>query len=201
MGFKEINWNLGCPFKRVAAKKRGSGLLPHPELVKQILEIAMAEIPIKLSVKCRLGYDSPTEIFDLLPIFQNYGISELIIHARLGKQIYKGEVDIQTFDQVCEMSHLHIVYNGDIFSQDDFQKYNSQFENIENWMIGRGLLVDPFLSSLSVKLLFSKGSGAGSLNLTTRCLVAKSSPHAVHTIFSFFLKILRANDCFFAIGV
>ena len=36
MGFKEINWNLGCPFKRVAAKKRGSGLLPHPELVKQI---------------------------------------------------------------------------------------------------------------------------------------------------------------------
>jgi len=147
MGFKEINWNLGCPFKRVAAKKRGSGLLPHPELVKQILEIAMAEIPIKLSVKCRLGYDSPTEIFELLPIFEDYGISELIIHARLGKQIYKGEVDIQTFDQVCEMSHLNIVYNGDIFSQADFQKYNSQFENIENWMIGRGLLVDPFLPS------------------------------------------------------
>ena len=36
-GFAEINWNLGCPYPRVANKKRGSGILPHPEMLSDIL--------------------------------------------------------------------------------------------------------------------------------------------------------------------
>ncbi|MBK9356299.1 MAG: tRNA-dihydrouridine synthase [Bacteroidales bacterium] len=27
LGFKELNWNLGCPYPQVANKKRGSGIL------------------------------------------------------------------------------------------------------------------------------------------------------------------------------
>jgi tRNA-dihydrouridine synthase len=144
-GYREINWNLGCPFPRVASKKRGSGLLPHPEIVGSILEEVAIHLPLKISVKCRLGYQSPREIFGLLDIFQKFSVSELIIHARLGTQIYKGQVDLETFQQVISETKLPLVYNGDIFNVEDFITLSTRFTGISSWMIGRGLLVDPFL--------------------------------------------------------
>ena len=43
LGFEELNWNLGCPYPQVANKKRGSGMLPFPGMVDEILDKVMAE--------------------------------------------------------------------------------------------------------------------------------------------------------------
>ena len=145
LGFKELNWNLGCPYPMVANKKRGSGMLPYPEMVEEILAKVMAEIPIRFSVKCRLGYNSPEEIFKLIPIFNRNNISELSIHARIGKQLYTGKTDLETFQQVSSQITVPLAYNGDIFSVLDFERLNNHFPAINTWMIGRGLLSDPFL--------------------------------------------------------
>ena len=147
-GFTEINWNLGCPYPRVANKKRGSGLIPFPELVAEILTQLMPEIPIRLSVKTRLGYFSPDEILKLIAVLDNYPISELIIHARIGKQLYKGGVDVAAFEQAVDICKMPIAYNGDIFTASDFKMFDKRFTNIQIWMIGRGLLVDPFLPAI-----------------------------------------------------
>jgi len=144
-GFKEINWNLGCPYPRVANKKRGSGMLPHPEMIDEILVKISNRMPTQLSVKCRLGYNTSEEILDLIPIFNRFGISELIIHARIGKQLYKGDVDIRTFKECIDLCEKPIVYNGDIFSVEDWKEFQIDFSGINTWMIGRGLLIDPFL--------------------------------------------------------
>ncbi len=145
MGFDEINWNLGCPFKRVAAKRRGSGLLQHPNLVDEILEKSFPFIQNKLSVKCRLGYESSEEIMALMPVFNKYPLSEIIIHARLGVQIYKGDVNVDSFNAARALSKLPIVYNGDVFEKKDIGTFENQIGQNTLWMIGRGLLVDPFL--------------------------------------------------------
>ena len=144
-GFKEVNWNLGCPYPRVANKKRGSGMLPYPELVNEILENVMPEIDINFSIKCRLGYFSEKEILDLLDVFNSYKISELTIHARIGKQLYAGDVRIQAMKNAISKSQIEMAYNGDIFSTSDFKKLHNELTTIDKWMIGRGLLVDPFL--------------------------------------------------------
>ncbi len=145
LGFKELNWNLGCPYPMVANKKRGSGMLPYPEMVDEILRKVMAETNIYFSVKCRLGYYSPDEILNLIPIFNNYKISELSIHARIGKQLYTGEPDQETFQKAAALTTVPLIYNGDIFTMNDFQRVNERFPAINTWMIGRGLLSDPFL--------------------------------------------------------
>ena len=144
-GFKELNWNLGCPYPMVANKKRGSGMLPYPEMVDEILQRVMSETAIRFSVKCRLGYLSPDEIFMLIPVFNHHKISELTIHARVGKQLYTGEPDLETFQKAISLLTIPIVYNGDIFSLNDFQRVRDCFPAINTWMIGRGLLSDPFL--------------------------------------------------------
>jgi len=145
MGFKEVNWNLGCPFRRVASKRRGSGLMPYPKMVNEILDKVMPSVPLDFSIKCRLGYESPSEILEMLKVFNQFPLSELTVHARLGRQIYKGEVDLLTFDKITKQTLIPLIYNGDVFKLDDFQKFKERFSKIDKWMIGRGLLTDPFL--------------------------------------------------------
>ena len=144
-GFNEVNWNLGCPYPRVANKKRGSGMLPYPDMVGEILNIVMPNISNKFSIKCRLGYFSEDEIISLMKVYNSFNISELTIHARIGKQLYTGDVNIEAFERAVAISNIPIVYNGDIFTIEDFHKFNEGLLEINNWMIGRGILVDPFL--------------------------------------------------------
>jgi len=144
-GHTEINWNMGCPFPRVAKKQRGSGMLPHPELVQHILSKISRELPLKLSVKCRLGYEDAHEIDALIPLFNAYGVSEVTVHARLGTQLYKGKVDWSSVQSIHERLEMPFVYNGDLFSMADFEQFSQRFPQINRLMIGRGLLTDPLL--------------------------------------------------------
>jgi tRNA-dihydrouridine synthase B len=148
LGFSEINWNLGCPYPQVANKKRGSGLMPYPEMVSSILTEVMAEAPLSVSVKCRLGYASPDEIFALIPVFNTCRISELTVHARIGRQLYSGETDPQTLERLLPLLEIPFVYNGDIFAPEDLKRIEQHFPNLHTWMIGRGILRDPFLPAL-----------------------------------------------------
>ncbi len=148
LGFEEVNWNLGCPFPRVAKKMRGSGLLPHPDKVNAILEKVMPDMPVRFSVKCRLGYYHAEEIFELLPVLNRFPLSELIVHARLGVQMYKGHPLRETFSKLPAQTVLPLAYNGDIFSPEDFETAKNNFPQTTRWMLGRGLLADPFLPAL-----------------------------------------------------
>ncbi len=144
-GHSEINWNMGCPYPRVAKKQRGSGMLPHPELVERILSGISEKLPIKLSVKCRLGYEDAHEIDALIPLFNAFGVSEVTVHARLGTQLYKGDVDWSSIQSICQKLEMPFVYNGDLFSLADFEQFKQKFPEINRLMIGRGLLTDPLL--------------------------------------------------------
>ena len=146
LGYKEINLNMGCPFPRVANKKRGCGLLPYPDKVEELLERIFEEIDINFSVKCRLGYFCADEINAILPIFNRFPLSELIIHPRIGKQLYKGEADVERFRALIPMINAPLVYNGDIVSVNRFEHIHEVVQPIDQFMLGRGLLANPFLA-------------------------------------------------------
>lgn len=145
LGFTELNWNLGCPYPQVANKKRGSGMLPYPALVAEILEKIFSEIKIEFSIKCRTGYFSSDEIDELVPVFNRFPLSELIVHPRIGKQLYKGTADSDKFSELVGNVRMPLSYNGDIFSTKGFEQLQLKFPSVNRWMIGRGLLSDPFL--------------------------------------------------------
>lgn len=145
MGFQELNWNLGCPHPQVANKKLGSGLLPYPDIIDEILQKVMSEINIPFSIKCRLGYLSSNELKELIPIFNRYPISELTIHARTGRQMYTGQTDRETFASITPLLNSPLVYNGDLFTLEDYVQFEKQFPKVNRIMLGRGILTDPFL--------------------------------------------------------
>ena len=148
LGYPEINWNLGCPYSMVAKKIRGSGLLPHPDMIDHMLDKVLHGFAGRLSIKTRLGRFSSDEMDRLIPVFNRYPLARVIVHPRTGVQMYTGMVDLKAFDE-CLMRIAHpVVYNGDINDLAGFQSLESRFPSVSAWMLGRGLIANPFLPEM-----------------------------------------------------
>jgi tRNA-dihydrouridine synthase len=148
LGYKELNWNLGCPYPMVAKCGMGSGLIRNTTQIEHILQRVHEETNIIVSMKMRMGYENPTEILDVFPILEQYPIKNIAIHARIGKQLYKGGVDLDSFQKCLDHTKHKIYYNGDITSVEKLRMMQERFPSIDHWMIGRGLISDPFLPSM-----------------------------------------------------
>ena len=58
-GYDEINLNTGCPSSTVVAKGKGSGMLRDAEALDAFLDAVFQKTPLPVSVKTRLGLESP----------------------------------------------------------------------------------------------------------------------------------------------
>ncbi|MFG6687688.1 tRNA dihydrouridine synthase [Mariniflexile sp. HNIBRBA6329] len=148
LGYKELNWNLGCPYPMVTKQGMGSGLICNPEKINHILERAHNETDVIVSMKMRMGYENPEEILDVFPILDTYPLKNIAIHARIGKQLYKGGVNLEAFQKCVENTKHKLYYNGDITTVAKFKEMQERFPSIDHFMIGRGLIADPFLPSM-----------------------------------------------------
>ena len=151
MGYEEINLNLGCPSGTVCAKGKGAGFLPETDKLKSFLDDIYAygdANNIKISIKTRLGFYLADEFYDLIEIFNDYPVHELIVHPRVRTDYYKGEPRQEYYAYALDHAKCPLVYNGNIFSKDDYdnlcQKLN---HNVDTVMIGRGVLANPSLTN------------------------------------------------------
>ena len=148
LGYDIVNWNLGCPYPRVANKKRGAGMLPHTDMIHAFLDTVVPGINGKLSIKLRLGWRSKDDIFRLIPILNQYPLEDVIVHPRIGIQRYEGEIDYEAFCQCMALIRHKVVYNGDIKTPEIFKALSLRFDNVSDWMIGRWCLANPFLPGI-----------------------------------------------------
>ncbi len=148
LGYKELNWNLGCPYPMVTKRGMGSGLICDPEKINHILERVHKETDIVVSMKMRMGYEHAGEILDTFPMLDSYPLKSIAIHARIGKQLYKGGVDLDAFQKCIESTKHKLYYNGDITSVAKLKEMQTRFPSIDHFMMGRGLIADPFLPSM-----------------------------------------------------
>lgn len=160
-GYQEVNLNLGCPSRTVVSKQKGSGFLEDTEKLNHFFDAVFSAIEKassqcepgetgncypRISVKTRLGISSVEEFSDILKVYNEYPLSELIIHARVQKEFYKGEPHLDAFgDAMKETGHI-LCYNGDIWTLEDYQRVRKHFPSVERVMIGRGLLANPELA-------------------------------------------------------
>lgn len=145
-GYEETDINLGCPFPMLAKRHNGAGILPYPEEVKELLRLVTEYPQIKFSIKMRLGWENPEECLRLVPIINELPLSQVTVHPRLGKQQYKGEVDLEGFAAFREACKLPLIYNGDVHTLEDIERIQDRFPTLGGIMIGRGLLANPALA-------------------------------------------------------
>ncbi|MBR2751881.1 MAG: tRNA-dihydrouridine synthase family protein [Clostridiales bacterium] len=150
MGYREVNLNLGCPSGTVCAKGKGAGFLEDTSALQSFLfdiySFSGSE-GMKISIKTRLGYEQPDEFFSLLDIFNEFPVSELIVHPRIRSDFYKGEPRREYFTHALSHAKCPVVYNGNIFTCKDYEDLADALGSLPDpVMLGRGLVSDPSLA-------------------------------------------------------
>lgn len=145
LGYPEVNLNLGCPSGTVVSKGRGSGFLAFQPELERFLEEIYAKCPLKISIKTRIGLDYEEEWEELMPIYNRFPIDKLIIHPRLRSDYYKNHPHMEVFRVAVRQSVNPVVYNGDLYTPLDVERFSEEFPQLDTVMIGRGLLINPAL--------------------------------------------------------
>lgn len=145
-GYEEVNLNLGCPSATVVTKGRGSGFLAKPDSLKHFFDQVFTELDMKISVKTRIGKESPDEFYRLMEIYNQYPIQELIIHPRIQKDFYRNEPNWKMFQEAVSLSRIPLCYNGDLFTAENYKTWKAYFPSVDRVMLGRGLAANPGLA-------------------------------------------------------
>ena len=110
------------------------------------VEKTCSEGKLRFSIKTRIGLRTAENAAELLKIYNRYPLCELIVHPRTQTDLYKGTPDLETFEMILEDSAHPVVYNGDIFTIEDYTELITRFPECPAVMIGRGLIANPALA-------------------------------------------------------
>lgn len=150
LGYGEININLGCPSGTVVSKGKGAAMLADTEKLKDFFdEVFSADWNARITVKTRLGMEEGDDFRELLEVFAQFPIAELIIHPRYRKDFYGGSPRMELFEQALSIpGGMPVCYNGNIFTKASYEKLEKQYSgtNVSGFMLGRGLLANPALA-------------------------------------------------------
>lgn len=147
-GYREINFNLGCPSATVVTKNRGSGFLKDMDALHRFFdEIFHRDITnkIQISVKTRLGIYDEKEFEDIVRVLNEYPFLEVIVHARIQKDFYKYPVRLDIFEKEAKKLTAPVIYNGDIYTIEDYIRIKDRFPYLSGMMLGRGVMANPAL--------------------------------------------------------
>ena len=156
-GYEEMDLNMGCPAPMQTKLMRGSGILPHPTRVSALLKEMERRPEVRFSAKMRLGLEEKEEWREFSDMLNSSCLKHLTVHPRIGKQMYKGEVDMDAFNEVYSCIHIPIIYNGDVTSMEQVSSLLERYPDLHGIMMGRGLLARPTLAQ--------------------ECLMGKEMPH------------------------
>ncbi|MBR3429358.1 MAG: tRNA-dihydrouridine synthase family protein [Clostridia bacterium] len=146
-GYSCADLNIGCPSPTVTKRGRGSGMLRDPDSLRSFFDRLFSNsLPVSLSVKTRIGYESAEEWPDLLELLAGYPFAHVTIHVRTMREQYTGGIHPEAFDLAVQKGLPHPVYNGDLRTVEDIHGLIRRCPATEAIMIGRGFLADPALA-------------------------------------------------------
>lgn len=138
-----LDLNMGCPVKKVTGKGCGSRLMQDPERAAEIVRALVGSVPVPVSAKLRLGYDT-VNVLEVALALQEAGASLLTVHGRTAAQKYSGEADWDAVTEVAEALTVPVVGSGDVTTREQFENYRARGLGV---MVGRGALGRPWVFS------------------------------------------------------
>ena len=201
MGYSEVDLNFGCPSGTVTAKRKGAGLLAYPDEMDALLDWLFRYSPASISIKTRLGMETPEEFERILSVYERYPLARLILHPRTRSEQYEGTVHIDAFRRTYEKTSLPLCYNGDLKKKEDIRTVETEFPSLCGVMVGRGLISDPSLFSV----LRGKTTSPGTLRAFHDALCEEyprvfgdynSALHRMKAIWSYMLPSLTTDASF-----
>ncbi|MDO8468547.1 MAG: tRNA-dihydrouridine synthase [Candidatus Peribacter sp.] len=143
MGADGIDINMGCPAAKVVSSAHGSALIKTPELAAELVHATVKAVHIPVSVKTRLGWDTPATLIPFCTRLVEAGAQALAVHGRRFTDKFTGSADWVPIYALKEaLPSVTIIGNGDICCAQDAL---DRIGNLDGVMIGRGTIGNPWL--------------------------------------------------------
>jgi len=141
--FDGIDFNMGCPAKKIVKKGSGSALLKDTDKIKEIVSAMRNTTTLPLSIKVRLGFES-VNILQTIKAISDSGADAVAIHFRLRGTPYTIPAEWNYIKAIREISNITLIGNGDIF---DYNTALEKLKLVDLIMIGRGAISNPLIFS------------------------------------------------------
>jgi len=139
-----LDFNAGCPQKKITNRNEGASLLKDPHKLHQLLSLLVKMSDVPVTLKMRLGWDSPSAASDIALHAQDAGIDALCVHGRTKMQGYNGGVDYKAIRKVKEALEIPVLASGDIFTPQLAKKMFDE-TGCDGIMVARGSLGNPWI--------------------------------------------------------
>lgn len=148
-----IDINMGCPTPKIVNNGDGSALMKNPQLAGEIINAAVKQVKIPVTVKIRKGWDENTvNAVEIARIAEQQGASAVAVHGRTREQFYTGKADWNIIKEVKEALSIPVIGNGDIYSPQDAKRMMAE-TSCNAVLIGRGAQGNPWIFERTIKYL------------------------------------------------
>ena len=111
---------MACPARKVITKGEGSALMKEPELAASLVEACVREARVPVTVKIRRGFAAgENTAAEFAARMEQAGAAAVAVHGRTANQLYTGEADWSTIDEVAARVGVPVIGSGDVFSAED----------------------------------------------------------------------------------
>ena len=140
-----VDLNFGCPDRKVIARGAGAALMRDLRQAEAIFRAVRKATPLPLTVKMRSGWDHDSIVApELARAAEAAGLDAVTVHARTGRQGFRGAADWQVIRQVKEAVKIPVIGNGDVTGAEDVRRMREE-TGCAAVMIGRATRGNPWI--------------------------------------------------------
>ena len=140
-----LDFNLGCPARKVVKKGEGAALAKKTEDAIRALEVLVKYSKFPVTVKTRiLDETDPEPTVCLVQRLVDAGAAAVTLHGRIMTKVYSGEVGFAVISEVRKRIDRQIVANGGVFRYSDCEILRKE-TGCDCVMIARGAMGNPWI--------------------------------------------------------
>ncbi|MFZ2657419.1 MAG: tRNA-dihydrouridine synthase family protein [Victivallales bacterium] len=140
-----IDFNLGCPARKVIKKGEGAALARKTEEAIRAFEIIVMNSQVPVTVKTRIiDEDDPEPTIHLVKRLVEAGAAAVTLHGRVMSKVYSGDVKFNIISEVRKNVKTQLIANGGIFSFSTCETLRNE-TGCGCVMIARGAMGNPWI--------------------------------------------------------